>query len=247
MASRSYSPKTLKLLFGRAKKCAFPGCGTPLTDNPHGTDVVVAQIAHIQGLEPGSARYNPAMTDRQRNAYPNLILLCPTHHTAYIDAAPHQYSVATITKWKADQEKWLEDQLREEMPRVTFLELDLVMQGMIDADPIPSTAPIAVPPATKMAKNGLSHRSGIALGMLKRGEVQQFLQKQAAIMPEFPNRLRAGFVRKYDELYGQGERGDVLFLSLREFAAGPRANPLMQDAALAVLTYLFEVCEVFES
>jgi hypothetical protein len=246
MADRSYTHKTLKLLFGRAKRCAYPGCQVPLTDSPGALPSVVVQIAHIRGLEPGSARYDASMTDKDRNDYANLIVFCPTHHLAYVDAIPSLYSVETILRWKADQEEWLVRQLREEMPRVTFAELEVVMKAMVGQSPAPPTVLTVVPPEEKMEKNGLTSRSALVLGLIKAPEVRDLLQRFAQLDSDFPGRLRAGFVAKYEELFAQGERGDELFLSLREFAAAGSSDLLMQDAALAVLSYLFEACEVFE-
>lgn len=186
------------------------------------------------------------MTDGQRNAYENLILLCGTHHHAYVDGALGAYSADELRKWKADEEAWLEGRLRECMPRVTFAELDVVMKAMLGQPGQPAADRTIVPPREKMAKNALTERCGIVMGLTKVQEVRELLQRHAAIDGAFPERLRAGFVAQYAILHAGGDRGDELFLGLREFAAGGSREPLMTDAALAVLAYLFEICEVFE-
>ncbi len=38
----------------------------------HGTDTYTGQAAHICGEKPSAARYDPAMTDAQRDAVENL-------------------------------------------------------------------------------------------------------------------------------------------------------------------------------
>lgn len=247
MARRDYSDRTLKLLFGRAPCCAFPGCWKPLADVAGDENVTVAQVAHIEGLEPLSARYNPAMTNAERNDYPNLLLLCPTHHMAYVDAAPKTYTVDDLRGWKRQSEQWLRDRLREAMPQVTFAELDVVMKAVAGSQGAATSDLRLVPPAEKMKKNGLTEASNLSMGLAKAPEVRRLLQGHAALDPHFPERLREGFVAEYRRLHDAGERGDDLFLGLRAFAVGGwRASFPMQDAALAVLSYLFEACEVFE-
>jgi hypothetical protein len=41
---------------------------------------VLGQEAHIVSEEDGGPRGDAAMPMDERNAYPNLLLLCPTHH-----------------------------------------------------------------------------------------------------------------------------------------------------------------------
>lgn len=42
---------------------------------------LAGEIAHIEGALPTSARFNPGMTNEERRAYDNLLLMCGTHHT----------------------------------------------------------------------------------------------------------------------------------------------------------------------
>jgi hypothetical protein len=240
---RSYTDRTLKLLFARAAFCAFPGCRTPLTDRPNGRDAVVAQIAHIAGLNPDAARHDRSMTSAERNDYSNLILLCPTHHLAYSDA----YTLEEVRMWKSEQERWINERMRKEMPHVTFAELEVVMKAVVAQQPGAPTQDLTlVPPALKMAKNAITSSSGVTMGLTKVAEVRDLIQRLAALDASLPERLHAGFVTEYERLHMDGNRGDDLFLSLRVFAANGIDNVRMQDAALAVLTYLFEACEVFE-
>lgn len=92
----------------RAGKCYFPGCMTPAHKQEAGHWVRNLDIAHIRGAEPGSARYDPAMTDDERRAHANLILLCRGHHTLVDKSAPGDYPVATLELWKSENEADLE-------------------------------------------------------------------------------------------------------------------------------------------
>lgn len=78
-------------------------------------------------------------------------------------------------------------------------------------------------------------------------EVEEFVEHVAIRDSRFPERLKAGFVAEYSRLKEQGFEGDSLFEALREFAYGRTRNFQKQAAGLAVLVYLFEKCEVFES
>lgn len=43
-------------------------------------EIIIGEICHIEGEKPGSARYNDMMSNKQRNDFDNLILLCRNHH-----------------------------------------------------------------------------------------------------------------------------------------------------------------------
>lgn len=66
----------LRFLFAHSgNQCAFPDCGRSLIDK-HGN--YVGQICHIEGVK--GERFNPAMTNEQRRAADNLVLMCYDHH-----------------------------------------------------------------------------------------------------------------------------------------------------------------------
>ena len=73
-----------------------------------------------------------SLTPQQRNSYANLIFLCPTHHTQ-IDKPGNTYAVATITGWKLEHEKRIDQAIMECMPdAASFLELEIVAQAIAD-------------------------------------------------------------------------------------------------------------------
>jgi hypothetical protein len=72
------SIRTIKRLFSLSgNRCAFPGCTHRLFDEQ---GRFVAEVCHIAGDKPGAKRYNPTQTEAQRQGFPNLIVLCATHH-----------------------------------------------------------------------------------------------------------------------------------------------------------------------
>jgi hypothetical protein len=94
--------KTLFALSGNA--CGFAdidsgrGCEEKLT-HPDWKQVK-ARISHIRAWSPGGPRYDPAMTDEERNDFDNLILLCPTHSTVIDELEPDRYTVEVLLEMK---------------------------------------------------------------------------------------------------------------------------------------------------
>lgn len=80
MATRAYTPLTLKQLYGRSGNCcAYPECRFDLIYEEGN----LSDICHIEALNPEGPRYNgdPNIDDKERNAEPNLMLLCKNHHS----------------------------------------------------------------------------------------------------------------------------------------------------------------------
>jgi hypothetical protein len=66
------------------------------------------------------------------------------------------------------------------------------------------------------------------------------------LRPDFPEKLKSGFLAEYQRLCTAGMTGDALFESLHKFSCGNSSDFRKAAAGLAVLSYLFEKCEVFE-
>jgi hypothetical protein len=101
-----YTTGTERALFTFCDKtCYFPGCTERVIVFVNDEPVSSAQIAHIRGARPGSARYDANMTDNERRAFANLILLCTAHH-AYVDRLhPERYPAELLAQWKRDREQ----------------------------------------------------------------------------------------------------------------------------------------------
>lgn len=134
------------------------------------------------------------------------------------------------------------------MTNITFRELDMVTQGII-CMPIPSDANFFVTtPVEKMLKNQLTGvtQSRLMTGVLQAKMVSNFVDNMVNVIPDFPERLQAGFVREYQRLQAKGLEGNSLFNALHTFSCNRSSDYDLQAAGLAVLYYLFEKCEVFE-
>jgi hypothetical protein len=80
--------------------CAFPSCSR-LMLNASGN--FVGQLCHIEAAEDGGERFNQSMTNEQRRAASNLLLLCYEHHVETNDV--HAFPVSRMQTIKADHEK----------------------------------------------------------------------------------------------------------------------------------------------
>lgn len=102
---RNYTVGTERALFRMAEgTCYFPGCATPVISIEGGHHLIGVEIAHIRGAKPGSARYDPNMTDAERAAYANLILLCVPHHKLVDRVEPEKYPAEMLAEWKVSNE-----------------------------------------------------------------------------------------------------------------------------------------------
>jgi hypothetical protein len=113
--SRSYSDRTLKLLWGRAAgRCAMPECRVELFAEATDYDpiVVIGEIAHVAGAADDGPRATPTLTTAQRNDYDNLILLCQNCH-ARIDGQTGFYSIAKLKDIKQAHEAWVRASMPE--------------------------------------------------------------------------------------------------------------------------------------
>ena len=109
------SAKNTKILWAAAAgKCAFPNCEEKLCIDQAGkfAPYTIGEMAHIKGEHSGSNRHDPDQDPDERNAYLNLILLCPTHHTL-IDQKENEdtYGVDRLLEMKARHEASISDRL----------------------------------------------------------------------------------------------------------------------------------------
>lgn len=102
---RDYTVGVERKLYRVARgTCYYPECGRPIMINVDESPVCDVEIAHIRGAEEGSARYDKTMTDAERAAFTNLILLCSAHHKMVDRIAPGAYHIDILESWKAKNE-----------------------------------------------------------------------------------------------------------------------------------------------
>lgn len=248
--SRKYPSSDVKILYGQAKAlCAFSDCRKELVLEQDGENKCkqIGKIAHIVAHSANGPRCDSSYPNEKIDTYENWILLCPTCHDT-VDALDSKYTVEQLRKIKADHEQWVSSCLAKELLKIGFAELENVTRGIcvMSTDPKPDYT--IIPPSEKMKRNGLTAQIYIlfSMGLCKHKEVREYIQHVAKIDPSFPGRLKEGFVTEYKKFRMQNLHGDGLFEAMREFASNGHTDFTMQAAGLAVLTYLFEACEVFE-
>lgn len=245
--SASY-PTRIILAFRSSGVCAFPGCGKHLTyEAKVGDDTYVAEAAHIRGEKPNAARYEVTMTDKERDDVSNLVYLCTDHHTI-IDKVEEDWPVATLLALKKSHETQVREALEEAFVDVAFPELERSISWVTAQAPSTNGSFDIITPDEKIKKNELSNgaRHIIAAGLISRSIVSAYVEAEAQLDPDFPERLKAGFLEEYYFLRKQGHKADELFELMCSFAQRGIHNQADRTAGLAVLVYLFEICDVFE-
>ena len=251
-------PTKLRLAYRSGDRCALPGCGQQLSPTGEGgIPSNVGEYAHIAGEHSGrvrghrSARYDPNMTEEERNGYHNLIYLCANCHRR-IDAIPQgepDYPVERLQEIKAEHELRVSEAMAEAFADVGFPELEeatLWIMQLIPQQPDSDFTVIA--PEDKLKKNELGNgsRNIITMGLSVSREVRAFIENTAQEDHNFPERLKSGFLEEYYRLKKEGHSGDDLFDLMCRFAQRGFTEETKRSAGKAVMIYLFETCEVFE-
>lgn len=242
----SYPTKVL-LAFRSGGVCAI--CGKHLTyEATTGSDTYVAEAAHIRGEKPDAPRYDASMTDKERDGIDNLLYLCTDDHTI-IDKVEADWPVDRLDKLKADHERKVRETMIETFADVAFPELASAVSWVTAQSPSLDPGSFAVvPPDEKIKKNDLSDstRHVIAAGLVSRATVAGYVEAETQLDQNFPEKLKAGFLTEYYRLKHEGRRGDELFELMCAFAQRGMKNQVQKTAGIAVLIYLFEICDVFE-
>lgn len=249
--SRSIADPVMKALYGRsANRCN--SCKTEVTELPpkEGDNVTnIGEIGHINAYASGGPRPNQEMENI--NSYENLILLCRNCH-GRIDRQEISFTRDELIKIKENHEAEVKHLYSTYMVKVDFTELKMVTDWLLKNQSFfeddEALVSIPIPPNAKIKKNDLTTTSKdkISLGMLKSKEVASFIEFQIKMDSEFPDKLKYGFLEEYARLRKEGYKGDDLFEAMHLFASNNSPKYEMLTAGLALLSYFFEICEVFE-
>ncbi|MFT5702336.1 MAG: hypothetical protein ACI8ZB_005253 [Desulforhopalus sp.] len=113
----SIPEKDQKILWGKsAGRCSMPHCRKSLTieasEKVASKNILIGQNCHIVAESKDGPRGESILGEKDRNRYPNLILLCVNHHTE-IDQDPDSWPLEYLHQIKADHEIWVETQLAQ--------------------------------------------------------------------------------------------------------------------------------------
>lgn len=243
----SITVKNQKVVWGQsAARCAM--CKKPLIEvMSEGALEPLGEIAHIEGENAGSKRYNPNQTDQERNAPNNLLLLCPNDHTL-IDRDEIEYTVEKLKKIKAEHLNFLAVSIKTELPNITFAELQVIVSYLVTSnsgfDQNDSLEHIT--PKEKIHKNDLSTENAnlIAMGITRVKQVKDYLNTNPDV--NFSERLRTHLSEYYNREKSEESDPNIIFSNMLDYMSGEPSNFKRKAGALAVITYFFETCDIFE-
>ena len=128
---------------------------------------------------------------------------------------------------------------------LAMADLQPVIHQLQFMDPKPGEEPLTPPSRDKLEKNRLSVDAAalLRLGRRKEALVETWFTKNRR--PDLGERIAEAFRRRYAELNDGARSADQVFGHLQQYA-GMGGEPARQAAVLAVLSYFFERCDIFE-
>lgn len=135
--------------------------------------------------------------------------------------------------------------LLEAIDQVTIEDLVPVIEDLQQESPEPNPQALDPPSAQKLQRNALSEDVADLLkaGRRKEALVERYFNTHPS--PDLGEKIAVAFRRRYGELRERDLSPDDIFAKLQQ-SAGGGGSPKRQTAALAVLSYYFERCDIFE-
>lgn len=240
--------KKVILAFRSGGICAI--CLRPLAyDENSETDTHVGEAAHIRGEKPGAARYDPSMPADECGDVGNLIYLCRNCHRIIDDKNQENlWPVERLLKLKKDHEETAVRGMTRSYAEVAFGELKKAVSWIVRQAPAEIVTFDHISLDEKIKKNELSNGSKriILHGLMSRETVSAYVKMESKLDPDFPGKLKAGFLERYYSLRKEGEKDDDLFELMCGVATQGFHREVERAAGISVLVYLFEICDVFE-
>jgi len=128
---------------------------------------------------------------------------------------------------------------------VSLSDLEPVISALESREPGPSEEVPPPPSALKLEKNALSDEASALLrfGRLKVRLVETYFGKNVRV--ELGEKIAEAFRDRYAELQALDLSADQVFTYLQKFS-GVSGEPKRQAAAMAVMAYYFDRCDIFE-
>jgi hypothetical protein len=179
-AMANFSAVTIKQLFGLSMNvCAFPACENHLIDMEW--PGVMGEICHICAASPGGPRYDPNMTDQERDSFHNLILMCPTHHVLIDRLERDIYTADVLRDMKAKMieqamsgSKKMLEKFGDDFVERAVAEIILVSERYYS---LPSLPPMAT--SSPAYLEGRADSTSSVIGNLTVGEAQSMISDKA--------------------------------------------------------------------
>lgn len=90
-----------RLFAASAGFCQNPKCFSELFIDAAGKSIHIAEMAHVFAANDGGPRANPVLTEEERGAFENLVVLCANCHTM-VDKAPDAFTDQMMLGWKRE-------------------------------------------------------------------------------------------------------------------------------------------------
>jgi hypothetical protein len=90
-----------RLFAASAGYCQNPKCAQELFVDASGKSIHVAEMAHVFAANDGGPRARPELSEKERGAFENLVVLCANCHTM-VDKAPEAFSDGMMLGWKRE-------------------------------------------------------------------------------------------------------------------------------------------------
>jgi tetratricopeptide (TPR) repeat protein len=178
-------------LFSR-NECYHPNCLKKMVGEDGKT--ITGEIAHIESANEGGARFNSNMSNEDRRAFDNLILLCPEHHKI-IDNKENekQYPTKLLKNWKKRHEEIsLKAFIKSKVP-LTVLPFNTLCIGR--EDELDGIEKIFQLDDSLLLLNGLG---GIGKTTLAKEYIKQYINSYDHIAyVEFKNNIKESFVSAF--------------------------------------------------
>lgn len=90
-----------RLFAASAGYCQNPACSKELFIDAAGKPIHIAEMAHVFAANDGGPRAKPDLSQEERGAFENLVMLCANCHTT-VDKASEAYSDDMMLGWKRE-------------------------------------------------------------------------------------------------------------------------------------------------
>ena len=206
----------------------------------------VGENAHIYGEKSAAARYDGTLSEDYVNSEENLIFLCATCHKI-VDTNVVEYPATRLFEMKRQHEANVVKHLQEAAPKVGFDEIGTLINYLAqeyEGQKTPTDLTL-LKIEEKIAKNSLADmQQYITIGLAMGHQIEDYFNRTPDT--NFSTKVTAVVVTKYKELLQQGVSSIDIFMTLWEHVRGRRTEYNFETAALGILVYFFEKCEVFE-
>lgn len=198
-------------------------------------DVAQWVLVHndTRGLPPSSLQ----LIDRLRKDYPGVTI------DIWTDAALRQ--IADRLPLADQQSLFGFAPSRAGLETLAMADLQPVIHQLQSMDPEPGEEPLTPPSVDKLEKNLLSEDAAelLSVGRRKEALVEAWFMKDRRA--DLGERIAEAFRRRYGQLRESGRSPDEILGHLQQYA-GMGGDPGRQTAVLAVLSYFFERCDIFD-